>query len=164
MDRGASVLLTVAGEWLFELSDDAGVLGRFSVWVGREPPAWNPFSLPAEAVDWPEALERRTYALLAEVRRYYDKRGWTTDPLLGNLLDGVAPGADTDAALRGVGIPPEKASTFSCRASTVEDCLDGWAWSIPARRIVLADERASVGVAIHLDTEGVQLNGVVVGE
>lgn len=160
MDRGASVLLTVAGEWMFELEDAQGLVARFSVWVGRDAPDWSPFALPAQSVDGADALERRAYDLLGEVRRYYEKKAWVVDPLLGNVLD--AP--DVDAAMRGLGLDPSVASRFSCRAATVEDCLDGWVWSLGARRLVLGEGAASVGVTVALDTEGVAVRGVLVGE
>lgn len=163
LDEGATLLMTVPGEWLVVLDDGDGELARFPLFVGvpaREEPL---LAAPASDLIGADDPIARAATLLDHVRNTWERPRW----LRAALLDAAAQRVLADrsqpleATLAGLGYAGVQVSLLECRGSTVEDCLDKWVW-IPSLRSLLLDARdGDLGLAGEVDTRGVHLVALV---
>ena len=66
---------------------------------------------------------------------------------------GGGPSADAEARLRRAGFPTGDVAELSCRAPTVQSCLDGLFWSPTSRAALLDPDMTLLGVGAEL-TDG----------
>ncbi|MCB9688773.1 MAG: hypothetical protein H6735_27280 [Alphaproteobacteria bacterium] len=159
-----SLTTDLAGEWLVEVRDDAGVIAVFPVYVGIVPPELGllvPSQPPADAAEAVRIADQR----LAEIRDAYGLRVLEADPLLEAAARRVLsdPSVPVEQLAPATGLPPDHVWKMGCVGSTVESCLDAILWDVRSRTGLLA-EHALVGRVAEVGPTTVHLVLVVGAE
>ncbi|MBK7758229.1 MAG: hypothetical protein IPI35_17895 [Deltaproteobacteria bacterium] len=160
---GPSVTLDEPGEWVIELrqAQDGGgerALAQLPIYVGEPTPDDGPFEAPdAPPADVGEAI-RGAIAGVNGLRGLSAAQTLSTDPVLAatarseatRRAAGGGPSADAEARLRRAGFPTGDVAELSCRAPTVQSCLDGLFWSPTSRAALLDPDMTLLGVGAEL--------------
>lgn len=160
LDEGATLLLTIAGEWLFEVSDSQGVVATFPVYAGVAAPKEALLRLK-ETLSVGSASDASDLGsqLLAHVRTEFGLLPFSRNPLVDAAVRTHLRGDQRpmDELLAGVGLTVENTVIWRCSAGSVEDCVDQWVWSPEKRELLLSKNVDAMGLGAQLDTTGVEM-------
>lgn len=161
LDTTWSSVLEVEGEWLVELDRDGALLARFPVYVGLVPPDLT-LLVPTEPPTSAAEADALAVQCLTDVRDAYGLAPFERDPILDAASRTVlaTPLLTADELAAHAGIARGDLWRFTCRAATVETCLDGVVWRANARPGLLA-QRALLGLTSSVTSSGVELALVV---
>lgn len=160
---GPSLTLDEPGEWVVELrqAQEGGgerALAQLALYVGEPTPDDGPFEAPdAPPADVGEAL-RGAIAGVNGLRGLSAAQALSVDPVLAatarseatRRAAGGGPSADAESRLRRAGFPTGDVAELSCRAPTVQSCLDGLFWSPTSRAALLDPDMTLLGVGAEL--------------
>ena len=151
LDVAQGLALDTIGEWVVEVSDAAGEIARFPVYVGMAVPDGPLFDPAAPRVADVAALE----ALLRSVRGAYGVSPWSRDMLLDAAARSVLRReAEPAEALSRLGAGPD-AQGWRCDGTTAADCLAQIVWDPRSRHALLAESNSMMGLAASLTEQGV---------
>lgn len=158
VDGSDALPLPVAGEWLVEVADGAGVVATFPLYVGGTTPAAPPFGAMLGAEEAGD-LNEELLLQLDTLDGWYGRAAAERDP----ALDAVAR-ARLRTFLAGKPLPAAQGqlaaagyfggTSGECRGPSVAECLDAMWWSIEGHA-ALGGEWGTVGMAVAPTKEGV---------
>ncbi|MCB9761252.1 MAG: hypothetical protein H6739_15530 [Alphaproteobacteria bacterium] len=160
--EGETIPLDEPGEWVLELTgqDRWGqrrVVVRAPLYVGETTPVDGPFlEVGAPPPDLGAAIQE-TLKGVNDLRGLVDAPPVTTDAVLAAVArkeaarraQGGAPDPDPEPRLRAAGYPEGPVAEVSCRADTVQSCLDGLFWAVDTRAALLDPRYDAVGVGVE---------------
>jgi hypothetical protein len=159
---GKEQALDETGEWLMESHLKKEVVLRAALFVNMEEPmeALIPYQDPLQRADDPEA---NAVLLLSQMHQdYFDTdKGLRREPALDTsarlamkawLTDQRLPAAHL--RFERLGYVREPRGEVLCTGETVRACLDNLYWSIPLRKVLLAEGHGVIGVAASRNENG----------
>ena len=162
----ADLRLDEPGEWWIQLdaADGRRILG-VPVAVGMEPPPGSIFDLPGSPPTGPSESAALAFQLVNEVREAFARSPVvlyeTLQTLAQHPLEQLAAGTWTRSAgesrLRGAGFVGGPIAQVTCKAATVEICLDQLLASTEGRAVLLQPQVRLGGVAAQVRTDGLLL-------
>jgi hypothetical protein len=161
LDRGDTLLLTSAGEWVVQVLRAGKELARFPVYVEIAPPDVPLLRTARDAPLIGTAADADTWTrdLLKHVRTTYRLPPWEQMPMLDSAASTLAadPNRGADDVLKALGYDVGEALVWTCDDVTVENCLDRWIWDPRRREGLLSLTLDSVGLHTVLDARGLHL-------